>query len=192
MARPRPAQPVKLMVGLLSGDLDLFRRARQLLAHDYGPVDLASDVWPFDETSYYEAEMGPKLRRCFLSFERLIRPDQLAEIKRQTNELEQRIADDCLQPDCPRPVNLDPGYLDLARLVLATTKDRSHRIYLNLGIYAEVTLHYSEGAWQPWPWTYPDYRKPEYHAFFERVRECYRVQRSQLAALLEPPGEKPA
>ena len=189
MAKPRAAQPVKLIVGLLSGDADLLRRAQQRLSRQYGPVDLASDVWPFDQTEYYEPEMGPDIQRQFLSFERLIRPDGLAEIKRHANDLEQTIADDCLRPDRPRAVNLDPGYVDLSKLVLATTKNRSHRIYLGLGIYGEVTLQYTHGAWQPWPWTYPDYRRPEYHAFFERVRARYRVQQRELADLFETLGE---
>lgn len=189
MARPRSATPVKLIVGLLAGDIDLLRRARQLLKRAYGPVDLESDFWPFDQTDYYEPEMGPALVRCFFSFERLIRPDTLAEIKLRTNDLEETIARQCLLPDRPRPVNIDPGYLNLAQLVLATTKDRAHRIYVGLGIYAEVTLQYTGGEWQPWPWTYPDYREPGYHAFFARVRDRFREQRARWADMLEPTDE---
>jgi len=189
MARARGALPVKLIVGLLGGDPDVLRRARQCLTRQHGPVDLESDLWPFDQSDYYSADMGPHLQRWFLSFERLIRPDGLAEIKRYTNALELEIADECLSAESPRPVNLDPGYLDLTKLVLATTKDRGHRVYLGLGIYAEVTLHFSAGAWQPWPWTYPDYHKPEYHAFLTRVRERYRAQRHQLTELFEAPDE---
>jgi len=180
MARPRTPQSVKLFVGLLSGDPDLLRRAIQLVGKRWGPVDLESPVWPFEQTDYYTAEMGPHLRRCFLSFERLIAPARLPEIKLCTNALEQRLADECLSPECARPVNIDPGYLDLAKLILATTKDHGHRVYLDQGIYAEVTLRYAGGAWQPWPWTYPDYRQPEYHAFFDRVRSAYRAQRQAL------------
>ncbi|MGD8453172.1 MAG: DUF4416 family protein [Phycisphaerae bacterium] len=192
MARPRAAQPVKLVIGLLSGDQDLLRRARHLLSREYGDVDTESDVWPFTMTDYYEPEMGPGLRRWFLSFQRLIRPEALAEIKRHTNELEQTIAADCLRPDCPRPVNIDPGYLDLARLILATTKDRAHRIYVGLGIYAEVTLQFAQGAWQPASWTYPDYRQTTYHAFFDGVRERYRSQLKQLEAWNDAPPKEGA
>ena len=192
MARPRSAKPVKLIVGLLAGDDDLLRRATQLLVREYGPTDLESEVWPFDQTDYYEPEMGPDLKRRFLSFARLIRPDTLPEIKRHTNEIEQRIADDCLLPGASRPVNLDPGYVDLGKLVLATTKDRAHRIYLGAGIYGEVTLQYRAGAWQPWPWTYPDYHSPHYHAFFKHVRDRYHAQRNEMADLLNPSSETPA
>lgn len=191
MPRLRAAKPVKLIVGLLGADPDLLRRARQLLVHQYGPVDLESQRWPFTWTDYYEAEMGPHLQRCFLAFERLIRPEALAEIKRYTRELEQQIADDCGPSAQPRPVNIDPGYLDPARLVLATTKDRNHRLYLGLGIYAEVTLHYTAGTWQPWPWTYPDYRDPTYHPFFDQVRQRLCDQQKQWSALTGP-GDGPS
>lgn len=170
MGRIRAPHNVKLIVGLLSGDEDLLRRARQLLARSYGPVDLESEIWPFDQTNYYEPEMGPGLRRSFLSFENPVPPDRVPEIKRVTNELETVIGDDCLISEIARPVNIDPGYIDLSKLVLATTKDRAHRIYLGAGIFAEVTLLFAEAGWRELPWTYPDYKKPEYHEFFSRVR----------------------
>ena len=180
MARPRAAQPVKLLLGLLSGDPDLLRRARQLLVKRFGPTDVESPLWPFDETEYYAPEMGRGLQRQFLSFATLINPDRLVEIKHETNALEQQIAEDVVLPDIPRPVNIDPGYIDLARLVLATTKDRGHRIYLGHGIYAEVTLLYAAGGWQVQPWTYPDYRKPAAHAVFADMRARLRAQRQAL------------
>jgi len=181
MAEPRAPQPVKLFAGLLAGDPDLLRRARQLLARRFGPVDAESDVWPFDQTDYYEVEMGPHLQRWFISFEPLIGADQLVSIKHETNALEQEIAAQCLESEIRRPVNIDPGYVDLTKLVLATTKDRGHRLYLSHGIYAEVTLQYVGGAWQTQPWTYPDYARPEVHAFFVRLRERLRAQRHALA-----------
>lgn len=179
MARPRAPHPVKIICGLLSGDLDLLKRARQLLVRRFGPTDLESEVWSFNQTSYYEEEMGPDLKRLFLSFAQPHSPDALAEIKHETNALEAEIAEQCFGLGLPRPVNLDPGYVDLGKLVLATTKDRSHRVYIGQHMYAEVTLHYTEGRWQTWPWTYPDYRRPEYHEFFARVRERLRQQRRE-------------
>ena len=185
MGRPRPAPPVKLICGLLSGDVDLLRRARQLLVRRFGPHDLESAIWPFDHTDYYAEEMGPGLQRQFISFERLIRPDLLAEIKHDTNALEEELSRQCMALGILRPVNLDPGYVDLSKLVLATTKDRSHRIYVGQRIFAEVTLHFVAGRWQTWPWTYPDYQRPEYHAFFTQVRERLRQQREIAAAAEE-------
>lgn len=177
MARPRAPLPVKLFCGLLSGDLDLLQRARQLLSRRFGPIDLESDVWPFVQTDYYQGEMGSGLRRQFVSFERTTHPDALPGTKHDTNAIEQEIAAQCAGLEIPRPVNLDPGYLDLAKLVLATTKDHSHRLYIGQSMYAEVTLRFVDGRWETWPWTYPDYRQQQYHEFFMRVRDRFREQR---------------
>jgi hypothetical protein len=167
---------VKLLAGMLSGDADLMLRATQLLKAEFGPADLVSELWPFDHTDYYEAELGAGLLRRFVSFEQLIAADRLADIKRATNELEERLAEDVL-PDRPgRVVNIDPGYIAPSKLVLATTKDHGHRIYLGRGVYAEVTLRYRDGAWEAWPWTYPDYASGLYFAFFEDVRTRLKQQ----------------
>jgi len=176
MARILSPSPVKLFVAMLASRPEGFDRAEQLLADRYGPVDHRSDPLPFDFTRYYQREMGPSLLRRFVSFRDLALPGHLAAIKCATNEMEQVLAR-ALHAAVPRPVNLDPGYLDAAKVVLASAKDYTHRLYLADGIYAEVTLHYREGRWQPWPWTYPDYRTEAYHAFFATVRETYLTQR---------------
>jgi len=178
MGTAKPARPAKLIVGMLSNDVDLLHRARQLLSRLFGPVDLESDLWPFDVTDYYEPEMGPGLQRQFLSFEALIQPGRLAHIKHTTNDLEARICRECAVPPEFRRVNLDPGYVTLGKLVLATTKDRAHRVYLAEGIYAEVTLRFEKGQWRAWPWTYPDYAADTYHAFLTRVRQRLAEQLS--------------
>ena len=188
MGAMRPAAYVKLIVGLLSGDPDLLRRARQRLHRRFGEIDFESPRWPFDHTDYYAAEMGPDLQRWFLAFDALIRPDALVEIKQFTNDLEAEIADETLRV-VARPVNLDPGYLHLGKLVLASTKDRAHRIYLGGGIYAEVCLHYRDGQWCSYPWTYPDYQRPEYHEFFTVVRNRLMQQRDEYAIAAPPRDE---
>lgn len=185
MGAAKPARPVNLICGFISNDPDLIQRAIRLLTQHFGPTDEVSELWPFDSTDYYELEMGEGLQRQFASFESLVDPAALASIKLLTNQLEGRIAHECAVPDDRRPVNLDPGYISMSKLVLATTKDYSHRVYLGQGIYAETTLHYEHGAWQPWPWTYPDYADRRYHAFFERVRELYK---SKLNAMTNGPG----
>ncbi|MBI4582261.1 MAG: DUF4416 family protein [Planctomycetes bacterium] len=172
----RPPRPVNLICGLMSNDPDLMARAVRLLQQHQGPTDAVSDLWPFDTTDYYAVEMGDDLQRQFISFERLIDPGQLAGIKLLTNTLEQRVCHDVGLPEHQRRVNLDPGYISLSKLVLATTKDYSHRVYVGSGIYAEATLHYENGRWTAWPWTYPDYAGPRYHAFFDRVREGYKAK----------------
>ena len=116
--------------------------------------------------------MGPNLLRKFLAFERLIDPGELASAKVFTNRLEEKSAGG--GSDGRRAVNLDPGYITLAKIVLASTKDYSHRLYLADGIFAEVTMHYAGGRFNAWPWTYPDYQSEAYCEFFESLRNRYR------------------
>ncbi len=180
MGSIRPPKPVKLLVGLLSGDRDLISRACQLLSKRFGEIDLKSEYWPFEQTEYYSDELGEHIERHFVAFSQLIHPDAIAEIKRQTNDIETRICEDLALPVDRRPVNLDPGYVALSKLVLATTKDYSHRIYLRRGIYVEATLRFHDGAWRPWPWTYPDYASKTYREFFMTVREQLKKQYSEF------------
>lgn len=136
---------------------------------EFGPAAAVSDVFDFIETNYYDAEMGAGLKKQFWAFAETIDPGRLAAVKRRTNLLEAEYAGLKTYPE-PRPLNLDPGYLTLAKLVLASTKDHAHRLYLADGIYAEVTLSYRKGQWRPFEWTYPDYRRADFHAFFTRCR----------------------
>jgi hypothetical protein len=148
--------------------------AGQQAVEQWGPVALASPRFDFDDTPYYEPAMGRGLRKQFLAFERLIDPAALVEHKHQANRWEETYRTLSDWPES-RPLNLDPGYLSEAKLVLATTKDRDHRLYLDRGIYAEVTLYYQRGTgWREREWTYPDYRRREYHEFFARCRTYLR------------------
>jgi hypothetical protein len=187
MGRIKPPRPAKLFCGLIGSDPDLLARARGLLDKQIAKIESVSDIWPFDQTEYYKDEMGPDLKRQFVSFTGLIQVDRLPDIKRLTNQIEQRIADEVLEPEIPRPINLDPGYLTLSKLVLATTKDYSHRLYLEGGIYAEVTLHYEAGDWHAWPWTYPDFAGSTYHAWFTQLRGALKDQMNTAAPDQQPP-----
>lgn len=178
MAKAHDPKPVKLFCGMLAADVGLFARAKERLAGRYGGIDAESDVFDFDFTDYYEKEMGPGLKKTFVSFHPLIDPGEIVAVKLWTNELEREIAAEAGGP-VDRPINLDPGYLTLSKLVLATAKDYSHRLYLGRGIYAEVTLRYQGGRFVDWPWTYPDYKTPEYQVFFKRLRDIYVAQISQ-------------
>ena len=182
MAEIRTAEKVKLIVGMLSSFPGALAAAEGELVHYYGPVDLRSPVTAHEFTEYYRDEMGHPLVRYFVSFEQLIDAARLAEIKAQTNELERRLAEAGEWAAC-RPVNLDPGYIAPAKLVLASCKDYAHRIYLGGGIYAETTLGYSEGRWKCYEWTYPDYRTEQYQAFLTQVRERLLAQRKELRTL---------
>jgi hypothetical protein len=169
-------KPVKLFMGLiLAQDMDLEMIKHELISH-FGRIDLEGPIHPFDHTDYYIKEMGPDLKRCFLSFINPVSPDHLAKIKLFTNRLEIQKGEIIGERIC-RVVNIDPGILSLSNVILATTKNRAHRIYLSKGIYAEITLIYSKTkGWQPLSWTYPDYRIPSTFEFFCAMREKYYLQ----------------
>jgi hypothetical protein len=123
----------------------------------------------FNATDYYAAEMGPKLKRIFLSFARPAALDGIWKTKLRTNRIEKKFS-----LNGRRTVNIDPGYVDLSKMVLFSTKDYSHRPYLAKGIFAEVTLYYREGTFRTWPWTYPDYRQDSYIDIFNHIREMHK------------------
>lgn len=171
MGNPRHPRKVKLFAGVLTADEALISKTRRVLARQFGPIDYESPVFDFGHTGYYEAEMGPGLRRLFFSFAKLRDLKKIYSVKLATNSIEKRFA-----VLGKRKVNIDPGYLDLSKVVLLTTKDYSHRIYLNKGILAEVTLFYRDGRYNAWPWTYPDYKSDVYNGIFQSLRKTYKKQ----------------
>lgn len=168
MSQPRPAQPAKLVVALLLGDKGLLPRIVDLLQALFGSLDMVSPWMDFHYTHYYESEMGAPLYRRILVFKDHVHQQQLARIKIRTNEVEQSLA-----VRGQRRVNIDPGYLLHERFVLATGKNFAHRIYIGEQIYADLTLVYQKGAYQPLPWTYPDYKATEMRTFLSKIRKKY-------------------
>ncbi len=171
MGTARKPEPVKLIAGFIYGEQGVCDAACAALIKAFGPVDAESPVIPFEHTDYYAAEFGARLSKKLVSFSRLISPGEIAGIKLRTNSVEKKLA-----RDGRRRVNIDPGYLGLPKLVLATTKDFAHRIYIAKGIYAEVTLVFRDNAFAPFPWTYPDYKTKEYTDFLHEVRRTYVKQ----------------
>ncbi|MGQ9673862.1 MAG: DUF4416 family protein [Candidatus Aminicenantales bacterium] len=174
MAKPKPFLPAKLICGIIAAADTHFERAQIELSGLYGQVDLKSPFFPFDLTPYYETEMGPNLRRCFLSFEKLVDPERLSDIKLETHDLEAKIQQTF--GTAFRPVNLDPGILRASSLIMATTKDYSHRVPLAHGIYAHLELLFTRNAVRLLDWTYPDFRNEGYQSFFREVRRIYLRQ----------------
>jgi hypothetical protein len=162
-------KPVKLIIGILAANEAALAEAVKAISKSFGVIDLTSDIWPFTQTDYYKDQTGENILRQFVSIERLIDPGKLAKIKLKTNKVEQKLAAELNIGLC-RPVNLDPGVIELSKLVLATTKNYSHRIYIGKKMYAEVTLIFDKGLWKPFDYTYPDYRQQSYFDFFEKVR----------------------
>ncbi len=168
----RPA-PVLLLVAVSSRYPEAFDWARARWLEAFGALALESERFPFDQTNYYLSTMGDQLLKAFLTSAVLMDPERLPEIKCLTNDWEEEYARERSWPE-PRPLNLDPGYLSEDKLVLASTKNHAHRLYLSRGIYAEFTLQFRAGKWQCCPWTYPDYQQPSFHAFFDRCRQFLR------------------
>jgi hypothetical protein len=174
MDREQGFLPHRLVMGVLVSQQEMIPLVKERLIERYGPILDSTEPKPFTYTDYYDDEMGGKPLRFYQSFAPLIDPSRLSAIKRETNALEAEFAQ-----DGGRRVNLDPGLLGQANLVLATTKNRAHRIPLSEGIYAELTLMYANKQFKSFPWTYADYTSEEVKLLFASWREQYRRQLKQ-------------
>jgi hypothetical protein len=163
-------EPVKLIVGILGCNEQAVNAAVEMIKAKFGKCDLESPIWPFNHTEYYVQESGKEILKKFVTVEKLIMPDKLAAIKRKTNKMEKALAA-MTKCELSRPVNIDPGYIEPSKLVLASTKNFSHRIYIGKKIWAEVTLIYSKGQWKSFDYTFPDHKEERYHGFFSQTRE---------------------
>ncbi|RPI00754.1 MAG: DUF4416 family protein [Calditrichaeota bacterium] len=145
------------------------------LQQQYGTILNVSDVLHFNHTTYYAEEMGEDLKKVFISFAQWINADELAAIKIFTNAIEQNHCE-----NGKRRINIDPGYIELPKLVLASTKNFSHRIYIGRGIYGDVQLCWRQGGFQSNPWTYDDYKDEIVVTFFESIRKEYHQQLQRI------------
>jgi hypothetical protein len=170
MGEPTPHPSVLLLMAAFSRHDEALDWAREKAVAAWGPLLRESPRFEFAETSYYDATMGAGLKKVFFTFRRPFDPERLVEIKLATNAWEEEYAGLAGKAEA-RPLNLDPGYLTPGKLVLASTKDFAHRIYLLRGIYAEVTLQYRRHRWEHHQYTFPDYRREDYQRFFSECRE---------------------
>ncbi len=163
-------EPVKLIIGILACDEQTIHAAVDMIKANFGVCDIESPVWPFRHTEYYAEETGKEIVKKFVAIEKPIMPDKLADIKLKTNKMEEKLAAK-LGGNLSRPVNLDPGYIEPSKLVLASTKNFSHRIYIGKKIWAEVTLIFSRGQWKGFEYSFSDHKEDRYHEFFSQTRE---------------------
>ena len=163
---------VQPIVGVLAASPALLAEAEAAIAATVAPIGLSSAVQRWTLSTYYAREMGSELWRQYLACDADMAPEDLGALKRLTGTLETR-----WRGAGGRAVNLDPGYLDLLRVVLASTKDAAHRVAIGAGLWAEATLHFVDGSFAPWPYTYPDYASADARAFFNEVRERFRTAR---------------
>jgi len=153
VAHAKQPELVKPIFGLLYPDLDHLKRIEETIEERWGQIDLRSDPEPFTYTDYYAPEMGDNLLRSWCALSTLADPAGVGDWKIESNNIENSWA-----KENKRTINIDPGYISLPKLVLASVKDFSHRIYLGRGIYAEVTLIYRAHSFHGLPWTFPDYK----------------------------------
>ncbi|MDP2938893.1 MAG: DUF4416 family protein [Candidatus Omnitrophota bacterium] len=163
--------PVKLIVGFIFSKQEILKKSFRSLIKKFGKIDFESERLIFNYSTYYEKEFGEDLKRKFISFNKLILPSRLAKTKKFCNSLELKLSE-----KGKRQINIDPGYISASKLVLATTKDFAHRIYLSMGIFAELTLNFRGNSFAACEWTYPDYKTQEYIQIFNQIRLNYLRQ----------------
>ena len=168
MSVPQSPKPAKLVAGLFMREKSLIVPIVTELVEKIGSIDMVSPWLNFNYTSYYEPEMGSPLFRRVFAFKSLIEQSSLPEIKIITNKIEKKYS-----KNDKRLINIDPGYMLQERFVLATGKNYAHRIYIGMGIYADLTLIYQKGSFRKLPWTYPDYTEKSMLTYLEMVRNKY-------------------
>jgi hypothetical protein len=169
--KPLEPIPVKLFCGVLYSDDSLLQKSEAILLEKYGAIDYKSEPYEFTITEYYRPEMGWPIYRIFWSFARLIDPKEIARVKIECNEIEDQLA-----VENNRKVNIDSGYIDYDKVILASAKYNGQKVYLDLGIYADLTLHYEKHDFHPYPWTFPDFKSGRYNKTLLKIRENYKLQ----------------
>jgi len=166
VAEQSPFQPVLPFVGILFTDEILLRKALRRMEIVIPALVRASEPFPFDHTDYYNKEMIGNITRIWIASEQLADPSGLADWKIASNAIEHELA----SPE-GRTVNIDPGFIGLPRVVLASCKGHPQRIPLRDGIYAETELIFRHEEWVNTPWTYRDYANSSAKKFFAEQRE---------------------
>ena len=171
MPEPQPVDPVKLIVAVLWSSPDVLPPTMAEVTAKWGKIDFEGPDRPFDMTDYYDAEMGTGLQRRLISLQTLIPPEHLRQAKLVCNEIEHRLAG-----AAGRRVNLDIGYLDRSKVVLASVKYAGQKIHLGDGVYADLIARYRAGRYQPFEWTFPDFRDGRYDQELSTIRRTYLLQ----------------
>jgi len=162
-------KPTKLFASVIFKDKEFLEFAEKKLQESYGELEPVDWCGSFDSTDYYYPEFGRPLQRKLICFKKEIDLEDICNVKLEANSIE-----DETRRGGKRCVNIDPGYVTEAKMVLLTTKNYAHRIYLGKGIFAEGTLLFKDGSFSSWPWTYPDYASPKLIAYFNKIRKIYR------------------
>lgn len=177
----------KLIIGVIYHEKEILERAMEILTAEFGETDGVCEEFSFSEefSNYYDDEIGGEGLRRIYSFKKTVDPARQAEIKKRTNEIEALFS-----VDGNRRINLDPGFINHGRLLLATTKKAGFRIPLSDGIYTEMTLFYARGGWHKLPWTYRDYQSERVQRFITEVRNKYLAERRTKMKENKPSGRQ--
>jgi hypothetical protein len=176
MGKIKKTESVKLFCGFIYREENINFQVEKVLCENYGETEYRAGPFPFTFTDYYEKEMGKGLKRKFMAFKKVVSPERLYQVKIFTNQLESKFTTSKGQ----RKINIDPGYITLSKVVLFSTKDFYHRMYLGEGIYGEVTMSYTKGAFSFFPWTFPDYQTEEYLEFFRKLRKKHKRHKDSV------------
>ncbi len=171
MADIKQVQPVKFFIASLYSSKDMLVKASIIAKDRWGEIDYESTDFPFDVTDYYKPEMGDSINRKLLVFQTLYNPILLVDMKLECNAIENELA-----VDGKRLVNLDAGYLDHNKVVLASAKEAGQKVYLDKGIYADLAGRYKNGKYQPFEWSFPDFRDGRYDKELVAIRKLYMKQ----------------
>lgn len=161
--------PVRLILSMITSDNRYFKLVIKAAEGLWGRIDFLSEKLSFNHTAYYEEEMGGGLSRKICSFEKMISPERLPSIKLQCSSFETMFLDQ----HGKRRVNIDPGYMAREKVVLATFKNFSHRIYLEKGVYGDLVLIYRDKDFRALDWTFPDYSSQEMLNVLNVIRDRY-------------------
>jgi len=170
MSEPIIPSKAKLFIGIIFSSGEILSSVERILVKKFGDIDFRTKNMPFSHTKYY-SDMGSGLFKVLFSFKKLVRREDIVAVKLYTNKIEKRFSESRV-----RKVNIDPGYMTLSNVYLATCKEYFHRTYLGKGVYLENEYRYVAKRYQPWEWTYPDYQKPDYLFFFHEARRMYHNQ----------------
>ena len=180
MKEIHPSQ-CKTIVLLLTNNFPLAEKVIKQLEKKLGPLELQSPWFHFDHTNYYEDELGVGLKRCLLGFKKICEPHRLRELKKFTKRLEKKFGRRPLTPPSStrgedlRGINIDPGYVDLFKVVLASGKSGGQKVALSKDVYAHPLLRFGHNQWDPFVWTFPDFQSKQYHKYFLNLRQSLRM-----------------
>jgi len=167
---------VKFFCGVLASQPGAAEKAIALLGKRFAQVDSRSGLIPFSSTDYYQQEMGQPLFRQFVSFQGLLAPEMLPAMKIFTNSIEKKLA-----AAGKRTVNIDPGYMSDANVIIATCKNHYHRVPLARGIYAHLEYVLKNKQIHFLPWTYPDFQSEAYLVFFRQLFILFKEESRKRA-----------